>query len=161
MEEEIKSDQKKFNSIVGVVVVIAVIVFSVTAYFIYQSIDDNTDTNLAASNENVTANVNSIVNSEVSSTPDTQEACEAQGGRWHVWNFWQGDEPECDMPWADGSTVCTDLSDCESELCMYMEENPIVNTEVIGMCASWHSDSCVTHNYFVQQGKVIKEVCKI
>ncbi len=84
--------------------------------------------------------------------------CEMRGGRWYKWSFWQR-YPGCDLPYSDGGKNCNDLSDCESELCLYTGENPIVNASASGECAKWKSTSCVNHHYFIKNGKIVEQIC--
>ena len=87
-----------------------------------------------------------------------QAVCEEAGGRWHIWSYWQ-EEPACDLPYVDGGQECIDSSDCEGTLCKYMGENPVEGESATGECQSWHSESCVSHHWFVMQGKLVEQVC--
>jgi len=87
-----------------------------------------------------------------------QLVCEMRGGRWHKWSFWQR-FPGCDLPYSDGGKICNDPSDCESNLCLYTGNNPVVDASANGECAKWRSTSCVNHYYFIEKGKIVKQMC--
>lgn len=89
----------------------------------------------------------------------SEEECVSYGGKWYSWSFWQAGKKACDMPYPDGGKICDDSSDCESRLCLYTKENPIVNQSSAGECAQWISTSCVNHNYFIENGKIVEEIC--
>lgn len=94
---------------------------------------------------------------------ESKEECESYDGRWSIWSFWQGGKEECDMPYPDGGKVCKDPSDCESNLCLYDTEEmynlPLVGQSAEGYCAYWISTSCVNHHYFIENGKIVEDMC--
>jgi len=84
--------------------------------------------------------------------------CEANGGIWHSWSFWQDMREECDLPYPDAGNECNDSTECEGP-CLFTGENPVVNSSAMGQCAGWISVSCVNHHYFVEDGKITEEMC--
>lgn len=89
---------------------------------------------------------------------DGPSDCENRGGIWHRWSYWQ-DSEECDLPYPDGGQQCIGASDCISDECVYSGDEPVEGSAATGECARYISVSCVSHNYFVEDGKIINRVC--
>jgi len=89
---------------------------------------------------------------------DGASDCEIRGGEWHMWSDWQSTE-ECDLPYPDGGKQCDDSSDCVSDKCMYLGEDAAQGVAATGECAPHISVGCATHYYYIEEGKVVMDMC--